>query len=377
MTSPNSLRKRHGVRLVANSDLRPITTRQRLVTSTVNEYCNGRTLTSGTRGRMAPGRSASSRGAAGTTVTGSLLLRSSTTPIAHLMGSVLLRTIHDGTSSVRFRPFTRQATIQFHVSKILRRQTMPPGRLRTTLVSHLGIVTKVSVTRHHLPRSKVSRIRVNGGSVSVHASAVPITSKRQIILQLLGQSGTSLPVRSLNVASRVLSSFHDLVRAPGNVVVISNPANSNGAAALCTTLNRLSSGEGGVLAVRSPIRCHLPGVNRVRMGPGVNLAFTDKLERVLHRSPSVILINRAHSPRATRVTMHTSLANRLIFAALRAGSTPSTVVHLASVNVPPCLLTSSLHKILTRQLIHELYPRYTRHGTLASGRVSTCRVPSL
>lgn len=305
----------------------------------------------------------------------SLLGRSSTTPIVHLVGTVLDRTVGRATSSVRVRACRGAVSVHFHVSNILQAVLRPGGGLTTLLVSQVGIVTHLSVTRGHVPRSKEVDLHVKQHGVSIHMSALPSVCNRHTMLHLLSGGDLRLSLGGLKVATTSGRSLRGLVRLPRNVVLIAKPANSNGDAALCTVLSTLGAPNHGVLAMRSPIRCRLRNVKRARIGAHISVSFTHNLHTVLHRSPSIIVIKRVHSARATRVTIRTSLANRLMLSALRAGDTSNTIAQLHSVNIRSFLLSSSLTKVVTRHLIHHLYPRYQRFAPMSPRRtrVFGCR----
>ncbi len=296
------------------------------------------------------------------------------TPAMHLISSVVGRTVPFETSSVRVRPFRACIAMHCHVSNGLGRHTEFNVSTCPTVTTHLGVVTNVGVTRHHVPRSNHVGVGVGNDRCSFHVSALPAIFNRGFIVHILSGDTFGLAHTRLNFASRTGRLISGVLTGPRNVVLLSNPAKYNGSAALCAFLHRVGGPRVGVMAIRSPIRCAVPNVGRMGIGGGTGLAFTSSLHSVVHRSPSIVVVNRVHSRRATRVTIHTTVANRLIFSAVRAGSTPNILAHLSSVNVSACFISSTLVNTVSRHLMGQLYPTYGGGNGAGTTRVGTLNV---
>lgn len=294
-----------------------------------------------------------------------------TTPIVTLMGGVLIGTLRRKISSVRMRPRRRFLQIHFQGSNILQR-TLPhvPGGVVPSIATHFGVVTRLSVTRHHTPRSNQVHQIFRKHGMSFQIGALPDHYNRGIMLQVLSGSSARLNLSGLVASPASLGVIRRVTSQPFKLLLMAKPAKSNGAAALCSMLTRHGSPNVGVDATRSPVRCALRNLARMRIVQRGNVSFTSVLQTFLHRSPSMVLINRAHSQRATGATVRTTLAKRLILAALRAGSTTKTITHLSRVKIRSFVISDTLVNMLTRHLIEQIYNRYHVPCRPASSRLT-------
>lgn len=262
-----------------------------------------------------------------------MTIRRGRRPGTRLLTQALRSTLRRHTSSVRVRPTSGTCHVHLHVSNMLRPLPSISPSTKITLATELGILKGLSVTRRHLPRSKRFAIRLTKGTISFHVTALPYQNNRGIMLELLRRINRTLSIGALKVRPLRLTSFTRTLRRPRKLILMANPANDNGAIALCDTLRALGATSVGVYDIRSPIRVPVTKLGRARVRPHTKLAFRNILHTLLHRSPSIVVVKRVHSNRATRVTVGTTRANRLILSALRAGSAYRALMHLRRVKI--------------------------------------------
>lgn len=97
----------------------------------------------------------------------------STSPITHFMDLLVGRTVSSRYSSVRVRPRRSNLLMHCHVSNILRVFRGTPHTVARNIVDHVGIVTRVSVNRHHGPRSNHVAMHRGNRGISLHITTLP------------------------------------------------------------------------------------------------------------------------------------------------------------------------------------------------------------
>lgn len=207
----------------------------------------------------------------------------------------------------------------------------------------VGHVT--STSNHHYSRTRPLYSYVLGHPNTVFGNSHITTATGNVTISrgVLGVHGfqpSTIRPRSLvtlNAFSRHVLRFVRTVMLNQVGIIVTNNANSNGAALLGTYSSFVPSGR-HVIAVRSTPRLHLRGpriIHGATHQPGVRnrnrVAVQRLIVRTLHRHPSQVIINRYHNNRTFSVVRTVVAKRRNSLAAIRSSGTHRTVAHLHSV----------------------------------------------
>jgi general secretion pathway protein E len=294
-----------------------------------------------------------------------LLHTSEEAPITQLVNLILLEAVKARASDIHFEPYLDRLRVRYRIDGILYEQSAPPKHLERPLVSRLKVMAHLDIAEKRLPQDGMAKVRVGEREIDIRVSTVPVAEGERVVLRLLNQESSLLPLADLGMPTAVRSRLEELLRAAHGIVIVAGPTGSGKTTTLYAALGTLDALRRNIMTIEDPIEYQLPNIAQIQVHPKIGLTFALGLRHVLRQDPDVILVGETRDLETAEIAIRASLTGHLVFTTLHTNDAASAVIRLMDLGIEPYLLAAALRGVVAQRLVRKLCPVCRRETSLS------------
>ena len=293
-----------------------------------------------------------------------LLRTSSQAPVAKAVNAILLEAVRRGASDVHIEPFHDRLRLRYRIDGFLYEQPEPAKQLEAGLISRLKVMAKLDIAEKRLPQDGMVKVRVGEREIDIRVSTVPVAEGERVVLRLLNQDSTNLPLTSLGMPEPLLNAFRALLAEPNGIVLVTGPTGSGKTTTLYAGLRELDTAHRNVMTIEDPIEYQLPDIGQIQVHPKIGLTFASGLRHILRQDPDVVFVGEIRDQETAEISIRASLTGHLVFSTLHTNDAPSAIVRLTDMGLEPYLLGAALRGVVAQRLLRKVCPKCRRADRL-------------
>jgi general secretion pathway protein E len=286
--------------------------------------------------------------------TGDLLDDTSDAPIIKLVNLILSQAVKAGASDIHIEPYQSRIKIRYRLDGILYDTLTPPKHIQSTLISRIKIMAKLNIAEKRLPQDGRIEIRIGDKNVDIRVSTIPTAFGERVVLRLLDKSNVLLRLSDLGMPEEGLWLFHELIRSPHGIILVTGPTGSGKTTTLYSALSTINNPDINIITIEDPIEYQIEGIGQIQVNPKINLTFANGLRSIVRQDPDVILVGEIRDLETAEIAIQSSLTGHLVFSTLHTNDSASAVTRLIDMGIEPYLVTSSVIAILAQRLVRNV-----------------------
>jgi general secretion pathway protein E len=277
-------------------------------------------------------------------------------PVTQLVNSIILDAVRRKASDIHIEPYENHVRIRFRLDGFLYEQTAPPKHLEHAIISRLKVMSNLDIAEKRLPQDGVARVRAGEREIDIRVSTIPVAEGERVVLRLLNQSTSLIPLDELGMAPEMMTRFRKNVQVPNGIILVTGPTGSGKTTTLYAALREMDTHHRNVLTIEDPVEYQLPDIGQMQVKPRIGLTFAAGLRHILRQDPDVILVGEIRDQETAEIAVRAALTGHLVFSTLHTNDAASAAVRLVDMGVPPFLIASSVRAIMAQRLVRRLCP---------------------
>jgi general secretion pathway protein E len=277
-------------------------------------------------------------------------------PIIKLVNLLITRAVEGRASYIHIEPFEDDIKIRYRIDGVLNDIESAPKRLQAAMVSRIKIMAKLNIAERRLPQDGRIRLRVGEREIDLRVSTIPILHGESVVMRILDKESIVIDLDSLGFKPATLQLFHQLIRKPNGIVLVTGPTGSGKTTTLYGALDKINSPDKKIITVEDPVEYQLKGVNQIQVKPQIGLNFASTLRHIVRQDPDVIMIGEVRDLETAEIAIQSALTGHLVFSTLHTNDAPSAITRLLDMGVETFLLSSTVRGILAQRLVRIICP---------------------
>ncbi|MCK4742565.1 MAG: type II/IV secretion system protein [Sulfuriflexus sp.] len=275
-------------------------------------------------------------------------------PVVKLLQSLFEDAVQVGASDIHIEPDENQLRIRQRVDGMLNETVMKEARIATALVSRLKLMASLNISERRLPQDGRFNIRVDGKSIDIRLSTMPIQHGESVVMRLLDQSHGLLNLNQLGMPDDIRERFQKIITRPHGLVLVTGPTGSGKTTTLYSALNLLNKPETKIITVEDPVEYRLPRINQVQVKPSIDLTFARVLRTALRQDPDIVLVGEMRDHETVEMGLRAAMTGHLVLSTLHTNDAISTALRLLDMGAEGYLVASALDAVLAQRLVRRI-----------------------
>jgi len=282
-------------------------------------------------------------------------------PVRKLLNLVLLQAIRDKASDIHFEPFEDEYKMRYRIDGVLYEMIPPPKHIAAALSSRIKVMAELDIAERRLPQDGRISLIVQGKPVDLRVSVLPTMFGESVVLRILDRSQIIFDMSKLGFSEQDLSLYHQLIRRPNGIVIVTGPTGCGKTTTLYAAVNELNDIATKIITTEDPVEYDLDGAVQVQIRADVGLTFSRCLRSILRQDPDIVLVGEIRDLETAQIAAQASLTGHLVLTTLHTNDAPSSVARLLDLGVEPFLITATIEGVVAQRLVRKI--------------CSSCKVP--
>jgi len=287
------------------------------------------------------------------------------TPVVRFINKVLLDAIRkgaSGASDIHFEPYEDRYRIRYRLDGVLKNVAGPPIQMSRRLSSRLKVMAGLDIAEKRVPQD--GRIKMNlsrSKSIDFRASTCPTLFGEKVVLRILDSAATRLGMEQLGFDESQQKQFHEMVKKPYGMILVTGPTGSGKTVTLYTALNMLNDEGRNISTVEDPVEIRVGGINQVQQNTKQGMTFARALRAFLRQDPDVIMVGEIRDLETAEIAIKAAQTGHLVLSTLHTNDAPQSITRLMNMGVPTYNITSAVNLVIAQRLIRNLHVCKQRH----------------
>ena len=283
-----------------------------------------------------------------------LLDTSDEAPIIRLVNSLMFRAVKQKASDIHLEPFERDLAVRFRIDGVLYDVMHPPKRAQNSIISRVKIMAGLNIAEKRIPQDGRIRIKIAGKDIDIRVSTIPTAFGESVVMRLLDKTSVLIDVETLGFIGKNLEYVRSIINKDHGIILVTGPTGSGKTTTLYSCLSKINSTELKIITVEDPVEYQLPGINQMQVNPKIDLTFATGLRAFLRQDPDVIMVGEIRDRETAEIAIQASLTGHLVLSTIHTNDAAATVTRLIDMGVEPFLVSSSVICIIAQRLIRSV-----------------------
>lgn len=241
--------------------------------------------------------------------------------------------------------------VRSRIDGLLREVILLPKKLQSAIISRIKIMARLDIAENRKPQDGRIRLKIDNRSLDVRVSTFPTVHGENVVMRLLDKSSVLFGLQETGLAGKDLEAFHQLIRHPNGIILVTGPTGSGKTSTLYSALTIINSVERNIITIEDPVEYEIPLIRQTQVNPASGITFATGLRSILRQDPDVIMVGEIRDRETADVAIQAALTGHLVFSTLHTNDAPSALTRLIDMGIEPFLISSSIVGILAQRLV--------------------------
>ena len=269
-------------------------------------------------------------------------------------------------SDIHLEAFEQRCRVRFRIDGKLVERYIVPSSEYPALINKIKIKAHLDISEKRLPQDGRIIYNQSGYKFDIRVSILPTLHGEKVVLRLLNRDATQIQLDRLGFTRGQLNTYHEGVKNPNGIVLISGPTGSGKTTTLYATLKLLNKNETNILTIEDPIEYTLEGINQVQLKESIGLTFASALRTFLRQDPDIIMVGEIRDTETAQMAIRAALTGHLVLSTVHTNSAWGTINRLIDMGIPPYLIASTLKLSAAQRLVRILCPKCKKETSFSS-----------
>ncbi len=278
--------------------------------------------------------------------------------VVRLVNEILLEAVETRASDIHIESQSDGLVIRYRIDGILHPQPVPPeiNRFQAAIISRLKIMARLNIAEKRLPQDGRIKLRVHSREVDIRVSVIPMIHGEGLVMRVLDKGSMVFELRGLGMSEDVYKTFHDLIRMPHGIILVTGPTGSGKTTTLYSSLLEIRGPDNKIITTEDPVEYQLDGINQIQVHPKIGLTFAASLRAILRHDPDVVLVGEIRDFETAENAIQASLTGHLVFSTLHTNDAAGAYTRMIDMGVEPFLVASTVEALKAQRLLRRLCP---------------------
>jgi general secretion pathway protein E len=185
---------------------------------------------------------------------------------------------------------------------------------------------------------------------------MPTAFGEKLVMRIFDPQVLVRDLPELGFGDREAKLWKEMTRASHGIILVTGPTGSGKTTTLYSTLRSLATSDVNVCTIEDPIEMVEPALNQMQVNHQIGLDFATGVRTLMRQDPDIVMVGEIRDLETAEMAIQAALTGHLVLSTLHTNDTPSAIVRLMDIGVPPYLINATLLGIVGQRLVRTLCP---------------------
>jgi MSHA biogenesis protein MshE len=275
-------------------------------------------------------------------------------PVMRLLRSVFEDAVQVRASDVHIEPDEGILRIRQRVDGVLQEHVMKEPRIGAAVALRLKLTAGLDISEKRLPQDGRFQIAVQGKTLDVRISTMPVQHGESVVMRLLDSSSAALGLDELGMPEAMVARLRHWIHRPHGLVLVTGPTGSGKTTTLYAALRELNTAERKIFTVEDPVEYRLGRINQVQVHSQIGLTFARVLRSALRHDPDVLMIGEMRDQETAEIGLRASITGHLVLSTLHTNDAVTSGPRLVDMGAQGYLAAAALRAVVAQRLVRRI-----------------------
>lgn len=276
-------------------------------------------------------------------------------PIVRLVNALVFDAVKIGASDLHFEPEENFIRLRYRVdgvlytAQILHKQHWNAISQRIKIMSNMNIADKLA------PQDGRFGMNVGGREADFRVSSLPTVHGENIVLRVLDQSQSILPMEKLGFSPENLAKIKASQARPEGIIIVTGPTGSGKTTSLYSMLNEINDVSVNIQTMEDPVEYSLPMIRQTHVREGV-LEFADGIRAMMRQDPDIIFIGEVRDGVTAEMALKAAMTGHQVYTTLHTNDSFGAIPRLLDLGLKPGMIAGAIISVFAQRLTRRLCP---------------------
>ena len=274
-------------------------------------------------------------------------------PIVRLINALVFDAVKLGVSDLHFEPEENFVRLRYRKDGVLyTAQTLHKNHW-SAMSQRLKIMSGMNIADKLSPQDGRFNMSVGGRVADFRVSALPTVNGENIVLRVLDQSESIMPMTGLGFSDHNLKLIRSSQSKPEGIIIVTGPTGSGKTTSLYSMLNEINDVEVNIQTLEDPVEYSLPMIRQTHVREGV-LEFSDGIKALLRQDPDIIFIGEIRDAETANMALKASMTGHQVYTTLHTNDSFGAIPRLFDLGLKPGMVAGAIISVFAQRLVRVL-----------------------
>ncbi len=274
--------------------------------------------------------------------------------VGKLLQSVFEDAVQMRASDVHIEPDESALRIRQRIDGVLQENILKESKIASAMVLRLKLMAGLDISEKRLPQDGRFNLQINGHSIDVRMSTMPVQYGESVVMRLLDQSTGVLSLDETGMPEHFIKRIRHQISRPHGMVLVTGPTGSGKTTTLYAALSELNQASKKIITVEDPVEYRLSRVNQVQVNSKIDLTFSTVLRTALRQDPDILMVGEMRDKETVEIGLRGALTGHLVLSTLHTNDAITSALRLLDMGAAGFLVGSSLRAIIAQRLVRKI-----------------------
>lgn len=279
-------------------------------------------------------------------------------PIVRALTLIIDEAVKARASDIHLQPQDDGLWVRYRIDGTLKETHRLPFETAVPLISRIKILASMNIADHHRPQDGQFSVKPKGRQdlLDIRVGIIPTVHGEMAALRLLDKSKALMTLPQLGFLPESLAEFHEMLKIPHGIILVSGPTGSGKTTTLYATLNTLDKVGRNIITIEDPVEYRFRNINQIQVNSRSGLTFAAGLRSILRLDPNVILVGEMRDAETSNIAIQSALTGHLVLSTIHANDSTGIVARLLDLGIERFLVASALIGVVAQRMIRRVCP---------------------
>jgi type IV pilus assembly protein PilB len=278
-------------------------------------------------------------------------------PVVQIVELIIAQGAEERASDIHIEPQQNRLRIRFRIDGVLHDATSLPASLAAPVASRIKLLANLDIVDRHRSQDGQIQTTVEGRPLDIRVGTMETIWGEKVVMRLLERSRSVFPLDELGFSESARLRFHELIRSPYGMVLVTGPTGSGKTTTLYAALNELNRVEMNITTIEDPVEYTFDNINQIQINRLAGITFANGLRSILRQDPDAILVGEIRDKETAEIAVQSALTGHLVLSSLHSTDAVGAVYRFLEMGIEPFMVASSIIGVEAQRLVRRICDR--------------------